>query len=111
MVYIEAYGGKPVHNLGSCLVYMHNGHKIYRVLCQVTDTKGYFILDREQSQQMNYIQYQEIQSPKTSLRAIAVESDKRSSSQVKKTAKGRQMRKSQRTSPITQGRLNRSNSP
>ena len=49
MVYIEAYGGKPVHNLGSCIIYMHKLPKIYRVLCQVTNTKGYFILGREQS--------------------------------------------------------------
>ena len=62
-VYIKAYGGKPAHNLGLCIAYMHNGHKIYRVLCQVTDTKGYLILDREQAQQMNYIHYSEIQPP------------------------------------------------
>ena len=58
---------------------MYIGHKIYRVLCQVTDTKAYFILGREQAQQMNYIQYPDIQppictfTPKTSLKAIAVE--------------------------------------
>ena len=54
---------------------MHNGHKIYRVLCQVTDTKGYFILGREKAQQMNYIKH-----PKTTV----VENKKRSSSQVEK---------------------------
>ena len=69
---------------------MHNEHKIYRVLYQVTDAKGYFILCREQAQQMNYIQYPEIQSPthaftpETSLKAIAVKNDKRSSSQIEK---------------------------
>ena len=69
---------------------MHNGHKIYRVLCQVTDTKGYFILGREQAQQMNYIQHPEIQppictlTPETSLKTIDVENNKRSSSQIQK---------------------------
>ena len=86
MVYIKLYGGKPVHSLGPCIAYMHNGHKIYRVLCQVTDTKGYFILGREQDQEIYYIQYLQIQpptctfTPETSLKAIVVESDKRSSS-------------------------------
>ena len=61
--------------------------------------KGYFILGREQAQQMNYIQYPETQpptctfTPETSIKAIAVESDKRSSSQVEKGVQGRQMRK------------------
>ena len=65
-------------------------NKIYRVLCQVTDSKGDFILGREQAQKMNYIQYPEIQppactfTPETSLKAIAVQSDKRSSSKVEK---------------------------
>ena len=54
-VYIEAHGGKPVHNLGSCIVYLHNGKQTFRVLCQVTDTNGYFILGSEQAQQMNCI--------------------------------------------------------
>ena len=80
----------PVHNLGSCIVYMHNGNKTYRVLCQITDMKGYFILGREQAQHMNYTQYPEILpltcalTPETSLRSIAVESDKRSSYQAEK---------------------------
>ena len=69
---------------------MHNEHKIYRVLCQVIDTKGYFILGTEHAQQMNYIQYPEIQPPtsafmpETSPKAIAVKNDKRSSSRVEK---------------------------
>ena len=69
---------------------MHNEHKTYRTLCQVMNRKGYFILGREQAQQMNYIQYQEIQPPKceftpeTSLKAIAVKNDKGSSFQVEK---------------------------
>ena len=90
MVYIKTYRGKPVSNLGSCIVYMHSGHKICKVLCQVTDTKDYFRFGREQVQQMNYIQYPEIQSPictftpETSFKAIAAESDKKSSSQVEK---------------------------
>ena len=78
-VYIEEYGGKPVHNLGSCIVYLHNGNQTFRVLCQVTDTNGYFILGREQTQQMNYISYPDIQpptctfTPKTCLNTITTE--------------------------------------
>ena len=89
-VFIKAYGGKPVHNLGSCIVYMHNEHKTYRTLCQVMNTKGYFILCREQAQQMNYTQYPEMQPPacaftlETSLKDIAVKNEKRSNSQVEK---------------------------
>ena len=79
---LQSIWSKPVHNLGSCIVYMHKRYKIYRVLCQVTDTKGYFILCRERAQQINYIQYLEIQppictfTPETSLKTIAVENNK-----------------------------------
>ena len=118
MVYIKAYVGKPVHNLGSCIVYMHNGHKIYRVLCQVTDTKGYFILGREQALHMNYIQYPDIKppictfTPETSLTAIAVESEKSSSSQVEKDSLRQTNEKQPKgNTKLHKGRLNRTNGP
>ena len=54
----------------------------------IADTKGYFILGREQAQQMSYIQYPKIQpptctfTPETSLKSIAVKIDKRSCYQI-----------------------------
>ena len=43
-VYIQAFGGQIVRNLGSCVVYMHTKGKIYKVSCEVTDTQVYLSL-------------------------------------------------------------------
>ena len=38
-VNLKGYNDSPVGNLGSCIVYLYHGNKMYRVLCEVADTK------------------------------------------------------------------------
>ena len=62
-VNLKGYNHSPVENLGSCIVYLYHGNKIYRVLCQVADSKGHMILGRNQALIMEYVSFPEIQKP------------------------------------------------
>ena len=62
-VYIQAFGGQTVRNLGSCVVYMHIKGKIYKVRCEVTKTPGHLILGREQAKIIGYVGYPQTQPP------------------------------------------------
>ena len=48
-VNLKGYNDSPVGNLGSCIVYLYHGNKIYRVLCEVADSKGHMTLGRKQA--------------------------------------------------------------
>ena len=45
------------------LVHLYHGNKIFRVLCEVTDSKGHMILGRKQALIMEYVNFPEIQKP------------------------------------------------
>lgn len=62
-VHITGYGNNPVQNLGTYIVHLYQGEKIYKVLCQVVDTEDYFILGRDQAYLMQYVDYPQIQPP------------------------------------------------
>ena len=47
-VNLKGYNDSPVGNLGSCIVYLYRGNKMYRVLSEVADSKGHMILGRKQ---------------------------------------------------------------
>ena len=48
-VNLKGYNDSPVEKLGSCIVYLYHGNKMYRVLCEVADSKGHLILGRKQA--------------------------------------------------------------
>lgn len=62
-VNLKGYNDSPVENLGSCIVYLYHGNKIFRVLCEVADSKGHMILGRKQALIMEYVNFPEIQKP------------------------------------------------
>ena len=68
-VNLKGYNDRPVGNLGSCIVYLYHGNKIYRVLCEVTDSKGHVILGRKQALVMEYVSFPEIQKPAVQAKA------------------------------------------
>ena len=53
-VAIKSYGGKSVNVLGLCIIYLHTAQKILKVHCQVTDTDGYFLLEKEDAKSLGY---------------------------------------------------------
>ena len=62
-VNLKGYNDSPVENLGSRIVYLYHGNKIFRVLCEVADSKGHMILGRKQTLIMEYVNFPEIQKP------------------------------------------------
>ena len=60
---LKGYNDSPVENLGSCIVYLYHGNKMYRVLCKVTDSKGHMILGRKQALDMECVSFPEIHKP------------------------------------------------
>jgi len=62
-VNLKRYNDSPVENLGSCIVYLYHGNKVFRVLCEVADSKGHMILGRKQALVMEYVSFPEIQKP------------------------------------------------
>ena len=62
-VNLKGYNDSPVENLGSWIVYLYHGNKIFRVLCEVADSKGHMILGRKQALIMEYVNFPEIQKP------------------------------------------------
>ena len=64
---LKGYNDSPVENLGSCIVYLHHGNKIFRVLCEVADSKDHLIQGRKQALIMAYVNFPEIQ--KTAVQA------------------------------------------
>ena len=60
-VNLKGYNDSPVENLGSCTVYLYHGNTIYRVLCEVADSKGHSIFGRKQALVMEYVSFPEIQ--------------------------------------------------
>ena len=62
-VNLKGYNDSLVENLGSCIVYLYHGNKMYRVLCEVADSKGHMILGRKQALVMEYVSFPEIQKP------------------------------------------------
>ena len=64
IVNLKGYNDSPVENLGSCIVYLYHGNKMYnRVLCEVAHSKGHMISDRKQALVMEYVSFPEIQKP------------------------------------------------
>ena len=59
-VNLKGYNDSPVENLGSCIVYLYHGNKIYRIY---TQSKGHMILGRNQALIMEYVSFPEIQKP------------------------------------------------
>jgi len=72
----------PVGNLGSCIVYLYHGDKMYRVLYEVADSKGHMILGRKQALVMEYVSFSEIQKP-----AVQAKTDRSMKALVEKPAK------------------------
>ena len=60
---LKGYNDSPVENLASCIVYLYHGNKMYRVLCEVTDSKGHMILGRKQALDMECVSFPEIHKP------------------------------------------------
>ena len=52
-----------MENVGSCIVYLYHANKIFRVLCEVADSKGHMILGWKQALAMEYVSFPEIQKP------------------------------------------------
>ncbi|PFX17550.1 Uncharacterized protein K02A2.6 [Stylophora pistillata] len=48
-VNLKGYNDSPVGNLGSRIVYLYHGNKMFRVLCEVADSRGHMILGRKQA--------------------------------------------------------------
>ena len=44
-------------------MYLYHGNKIFRVLCEVADSKDHMILGRKQALIMEYVNFPEIQKP------------------------------------------------
>lgn len=47
IVNFKGYNDSLVENFGFCIVCFYYGNKIFRVLCEVVDSKGYMILGRK----------------------------------------------------------------
>lgn len=64
-VQIFEYGESPVANLGACTIALHtvDRQQPQMATCQVTNTRGYFILGRETAQQVGYIAFLEVTPP------------------------------------------------
>ena len=62
-VNLKGYNDSQVGKLGSCIVYLYHGNRMYRVLCEVADSKGHMILGRKQALVMEYGSFPEIQKP------------------------------------------------
>ena len=62
-VNLKGYNDSPVGNLGSCIVYLYHGNKMFRVLCEVSESKGHMILGRKQALVMEYVSFPKIQKP------------------------------------------------
>ncbi|RMX49495.1 hypothetical protein pdam_00023953 [Pocillopora damicornis] len=62
-VNLKDYNDSPVENLDSCIVYLYHGNKIFRVLCEVPDSKGHMIPGRKQALIMEYVNFPEVQKP------------------------------------------------
>ena len=61
---IYGYGESPIANLGACMITIHTSNKQpHMATCQVTDTRGYLILDRTTAQQIGYIDFPVVTSP------------------------------------------------
>ena len=67
---------------GSYIVYLYHGNKIYRVLCEVADSKGHMILGRKQALVMEYVSFPEIQKP-----AVQAKTDRSIKTLVEEPAK------------------------
>ena len=57
------YNDSPIKNSGSITVVFYHGSEKYKVLCEVADSSGHMILDRNQAPRMNYIDFAKIQVP------------------------------------------------
>ena len=62
-VNLKGYNDSPVENLDSCIVYLYHGNKIFRVLCEVPDSKGHMIPGKKQALIMEYVNFPEVQKP------------------------------------------------
>jgi hypothetical protein len=65
-VHINAYGNHRVENLGSFVHFIHTRDRRQPVICEVCDTKAFFILGKMDSIQNGYVQFPEIDKPDTS---------------------------------------------
>lgn len=81
-VNLKGYNDSPVGNLGSCIEYLYHGNKMYRVLCEVVDSKGHMILGRRQALVMEYASFPEIQKP-----AVQAKTDRSIKTLVEKPSK------------------------
>ena len=79
---LKGYNDSPVENLGSCIVYLYHGNKMYRVLCEVADSKGHVILGRKQALDIEYVSFPEIQKP-----AVQAKTDRSIKTLVEEPAK------------------------
>ena len=79
---LKGYNDSPVGNLGSCIEYLYHGNKMYRVLCEVVDSKGHMILGRRQALVMEYASFPEIQKP-----AVQAKTDRSIKTLVEKPSK------------------------
>ena len=57
------YDDSPVKNIGSCSVYIYHGNKCSKVQCEIADSRGPFLLGREQAMKMGYVNFPSIQAP------------------------------------------------
>ena len=64
------------------LVHLYHGNKIFRVMCEVTDSKGHMILGRKQALIMEYVNFPEIQKP-----AVQAKTDRSIKTLVEEPAK------------------------
>ena len=81
-VNLKGYNDSPVGNLGSCIVYLYRGNKMYRVLCEIANSKGHMILGRKQALVMEYVSFPEIQKP-----AVQAKADRSIKTLVEKPSK------------------------
>ena len=64
-VFIDGYDDSPVKKQGSCTVVLLTGCQVsQKEVFRVTDTRGYLILCCETAQQLGYIHFSKITSPK-----------------------------------------------
>lgn len=62
-VSISAFGDRPVHNLGSIILYLHIGKKSVPVECELCDVDGPLLLGRVDSLKLGYVTFPELVRP------------------------------------------------
>ena len=64
-VQIEAYCGKSMHSLGSCVLHLHVDNKAFPTILEVTNMTKLIILGRAQAKAMGYVEFPKIKCPHT----------------------------------------------